>query len=587
MNVYKRLLQFIRPYWIYVILAMVCSLFVSLATALSAWIVKPVLDDVFVNRDAHMIKLLPLVIIGIYLVKGVFGYTHAYLIRSVGQKVIRDMRNLLYSHIQHLSLSFFNHNSTGSLMSRIINDIAMIQHSVSNVISSLFLEVITMIGLAGVAFFRDWKLALIAFTVMPLIAFYTNKLGRKIKNITRRGQEKIAILNAYLQETFVGARIIKAFCREDYVIERFREQNQKYYRTTMKNVRADELTTPLVEFFASIGVGGVVFYGGYQVVLGHTTPGTFFSFMAAMMMMYSPVRKISKANNVIQQAIAAAGRVFDLLDTKSEIQEKKDAITLPEIADSIVFENVSFQYNSNSGPVLKNINLKARKGEKIALVGMSGVGKSTLMDLLPRFYDPKEGRILIDGIDIRDVTLSSLRAQIGIVSQEIILFNDTFANNIRFGRLDASEQDIIEAAKAAYAHNFIMESPQGYNTVIGDRGVRLSGGERQRIAIARALLKNPSILILDEATSSLDTESEYMVQKALENLMKNRTTFIIAHRLSTVRNADKIIAMEGGRIVEIGTHDQLVNAQGIYNKLYDIQFRIQESKSEGSYLCLE
>jgi len=572
MSIYGRLLGFIRPYWIRIVLAIICSLFVSLATALSAWIVKPVLDDVFMDRDVRMIKLLPLAIVGIYLVKGIFGYTHAYLIRSVGQKVIRDMRNLLYRHIQHLPLTFFNHNTTGSLMSRIINDIAMMQHAVSNVLSSIFLEILTMLGLAGVAIVRDWKLSVIAFTVMPLIAFYTNRLGRKIKEITRRGQERIALLNSYLQETLVGARVIKAFCREDYVADKFKEQNQRYYRTVMKNIRADELTTPLVEFFASIGVGGVVFYGGYQVVQGHTTPGTFFSFLAAMMMMYSPVRKISKANNVIQQAIAAAGRVFELLDTKSEVQERDGAMVLPEMRDSIVFENVSFQYDSQGEPVLKDINLRVRKGEKVALVGMSGVGKSTLMDLLPRFYDPQKGRILIDGIDIREVTLESLRAQIGIVSQEVILFNDTFKNNIRFGRLDATDQEIIEAAKAAYAHNFIIDSPQGYDTIIGDRGVRLSGGERQRIAIARALLKNPPILILDEATSSLDTESEYMVQKALENLMKNRTTFIIAHRLSTIRHADKIIAMEGGKIREVGTHEQLMRADGIYSKLYKMQF---------------
>jgi subfamily B ATP-binding cassette protein MsbA len=539
-----------------------------------------VLDDIFMKRDAQMLKLLPLAIIGIYLVKGAFSYVHACLIRSVGQKVIRDMRNHLYEHIQRLSLKFSNNIPTGALMSRIINDIAIMQHSVSNVISSLFLEIITMVGLAVVAFTRDWKLALIAFTVMPLIGFYTNKLGKKLKNISRRTQEKMANLNAFLQETFVGIRIIKAFCREDYVTENFRTQNQKYYRTVMKGVRADELTSPFVEFLASIGVGGVVLYGGYQVVQGHTTPGTFFSFMAAMMMMYPPVRKISKANNAIQQALAAAARVFEILDTESDIKEREDAISLPEISRNIIFENVTFQYNSGGEPVLRHIHLKVEKGMKVALVGMSGVGKSTLMDLLPRFYDPMEGRILVDGIDIKDVTLVSLRSQIGIVSQEVILFNDTFRNNIRFGKLDASDEELEAAAKAGYAHNFIMESPLAYDTVIGDRGVRLSGGERQRIAIARALLKNPPILILDEATSSLDTESEYMVQKALENLMRDRTTFIIAHRLSTVRDVDKIIAMKGGEIMEMGTHAELLNSNGVYNKLYEMQFRLEQRSGE-------
>lgn len=577
MDQYKRLLRFTRPYWKELVGAILCTLFVSLSTALSAWLVKPVLDDIFIRKDARLIQLLPLGLVLLFLFKGVFDYHQSYLIRLVGQKVIRDLRDLLFRHLQGLSLGFFHRSSTGTLISRMIGDINLLQQAVSQVVSDLLRQVVTLIALIGVALYRDWKLTLIALLVFPLIAFYTGKLGKRLRKISRRGQEKMAELISLLQECLVGIKIIQAFGREDYAFRRFQEKNQRYYQNTLRGVRADELSTPLMELLGSIGVGGVIFYGGYQVIQGHSTPGTFFSFLAAVMMMYAPVKKISKANNMIQQALAAATRVFEVLDLRPDVEERAGAAALPEISREIRFEEVSFAYSPEGPTVLKGINLRIRKGEVVAIVGGSGAGKSTLVDLLPRFFDPTVGRIAIDGVDIRDLTLSSLRGQMGMVTQDVFLFNDTLRNNILFGRPEAAEEEILDAARAAYAHHFIQQMPQGYETVIGERGVRLSGGERQRIAIARALLKNPPILILDEATSSLDAESEYMVQKALDNLMKNRTTLVIAHRLSTIRQADVIVAMEAGRIVETGAHAQLLNGDGVYHKLYERQHR-QEAK---------
>ncbi|MBI2877279.1 MAG: lipid A export permease/ATP-binding protein MsbA [Candidatus Tectomicrobia bacterium] len=576
MEHYKRLLRFSYPYWKQLVVAILFTILASLITALSAWMVKPVLDDVFIRKDARMIQLLPIALVLLFFFKGIFNYYQAYLVRMVGQRVIRDLRVFLFKHLQGLSLSFFHRNPTGSLTSRMLMDISLLQQAVSQVVSELLRQAVTLVGLVGVALYRDWKLSLIALAVFPLIIFYTGKLGGRLRKISRRSQEKLADLTSLLQECLVGIKIIQAFGREDYALGRFQEKNQRFYQNTLKGVKADELSSPLMEFLGSIGVAGVIAYGGYAVIQGQSTPGTFFSFLVAITMMYGPIKKLSKVNNMIQQALAAAARVFEVLDLPPEIQEKAEAIALPEVSREIRFENLSFAYAAAGPTVLKEITLRIRKGEVVAIVGSSGVGKSTLVDLLPRFFNPTEGRITIDGVDIRDVTLSSLRTQIGMVSQDIFLFNDTLRNNILFGRPEATEEEMIAAAQAAYAHHFIQEMPQGYETVIGERGVRLSGGERQRIAIARALLKNPPILILDEATSSLDAESEYMVQKALDNLVKNRTTLVIAHRLSTIRQADMIVIMEGGRIVETGTHAQLLHGNGVYRKLYERQYRQEE-----------
>ncbi|MFQ5904647.1 MAG: ABC transporter ATP-binding protein, partial [Candidatus Binatia bacterium] len=540
MDVYRRLLEFARPYWKTIAAAILFTLLVSLAIACSAWMVKPGLDDVFIRKDARMIRLLPVALILLFFFKGVFEYYQAYLIRRVGQKVIRDIRCFLFEHLQGLSLSFFHRCPTGTLISRITNDVGLMQQATSSVVSNLIRQPVTVVALAVVAVYRDWKLSLISLLVFPLIALFIDRLGKKLRKISRRSQEQMADLTGFLQESFVGNKIVKAFGRESFMAQKFREKNQQYYRTIMKAVRADELSSPLMEFLGAVGIGGVIFYGGYQVIQDHSTPGTFFSCMTAIMMMYAPVKKISKTNNILQQAIAAAVRVFELLDLRPDVKEKAGAPPLPAFSCEVRFEGVFFSYGKDDTVVLKDINLRIRKGEVVAIVGGSGVGKSTLVDLLSRFFDPIEGCIFIDDTDLKEVSLASLRAQIGVVTQEVILFNDTIRNNIRFSRPEATDEEVFEAARAAYAHRFISKMAQGYDTVIGERGLHLSGGERQRIAIARALLKNSPILILDEATSALDAESESMVQQALDNLMRHRTTLVIAHRLSTIRHADKI-----------------------------------------------
>ncbi|MCG2778035.1 MAG: ABC transporter ATP-binding protein/permease [Desulfobacterales bacterium] len=457
-------------------------------------------------------------------------------------------------------------------MARITNDVANLSSVSSKVIADLAREITTLIALLVVVFWRDYKLASISIFLLPLSAIPMVKIGQKLKKLSRKRQEKIAQINNLLQETFVGTKIVKAFCMEDAENTKFGRMNRQLYRLIMKSVRADEITSPLIEFLGSACLALIIWYGGYQVIVGNTTPGTFFSFIAALFLMYKPIRKFSKMNNTVQDAMASAERVFSILDTPQEIKDHENAIELTGLKKKLEFKNLNFQYNEKDGLVLQDINVDITKGEMVALVGMSGAGKSTLANLIPRFYDATSGTILIDGTDIRKYSVMSLRKNIGIVTQESILFNDSVRYNIAYGRADCPEDEIVQAAKDAYAHDFITQLPQGYDSIIGERGCRLSGGQRQRIAIARALLKNPDILILDEATSDLDTESEYYVQKALENLMKTRTTLVIAHRLSTVINADKILVFDDRRLVDIGRHEELIKRDGIYKVLFERQF---------------
>ena len=568
----SRLLQYVKPYKSWLVISMVCMVIVASMAGAQAYLVKPLLDEIFFNKDSTMLKLVPLVIMGVFLVKGLFSYSYNYFLQKVGQSIIRDLRNLLYSHIQSLPLSFFQKKPTGELISRILSDVNLIQGAVSNVLVGILKDTCQVIFLIGVIFYQDWRMASIAMISLPLVIYPIVNFGRRHRRLSRGSQQTTAQVSNILYETITGNRIVKAFSMEKYEVSRFAKTLDELFAIVMRNTRIGAISSPLMEVLGGVGISLVVWYGGSQVLADKSTPGTFFSFLTALIMIYQPIKGVSAINNSLQQGIAAAERVFDVLDIQSDVAEKKDAIELPLIKDSIEFTNARFQYDKDT-EVLKGINLKVKAGEVLAVVGTSGGGKSTLVNLIPRFYDVSSGSLTIDGTDIRDVTFKSLRDQVGVVTQQTILFNDTVRNNIAYGSLDASEEQIKDAARAAHALGFIQNMPKGFDTVIGESGARLSGGERQRISIARAILKNAPILILDEATSSLDTESEHEVQQAIENLVQSRTTIVIAHRLSTIRNADRIVVIQDGEIVEEGTHDTLLPLEGVYKMLHDMQFQ--------------
>jgi subfamily B ATP-binding cassette protein MsbA len=571
LDIFKRLLQLARPHATRFGIAMVCMLIVGATTSALAFLVKPALDEIFLKRNAEMLIWIPLVVVGIYLTKGVCSYTQTVLMNFIGQRIVADLRANLYRKMQEQSLAFFTQNPTGTLMSRITNDVAYVQGAVSEAVTALLKDSFTLICLVFVIFYRDWQLAIIAMFVFPLAIYPIAKFGQKMRQIATRTQVTVGSLTTLLQETISGTRIVKAFGMEEYENKRFSGENERLFSLHLKAVSINAISSPLMEFLGGLGISAIIFYGGYQVIHGQSTPGTFFSFLTALLMLYEPVKRLTNVNNTIQQGIAGAQRVFSIIDLTPEIRNRPDALPLPRITDHIKIRDVTFRYETK--PVLKHITLTIRAGEVVAFVGMSGGGKTTLVNLIPRFYDVSEGSILIDGRDIRDVTVESLRGQIAIVTQQTILFNDTVRNNIAYGDIARGEEEIVAAAKAANAHDFIMRLPMGYDTLIGEQGTKLSGGERQRISIARALLKDAPILILDEATSSLDSEAEIEVQEALENLMKGRTTLVIAHRLSTIRNADRIIVLVNGEVREEGTHEVLLSCQGEYCRLYQMQFK--------------
>ena len=579
----KRLLNLARPYSKQLAVAMVFMLIAGAMQAAQALLLKPVLDDVFLKKDIATLRWVPFAVIGIFFLKASCNYGQTIIMSFIGLKIITNLRNRLYQQIQKQSLSFFTSHPTGILMSRITNDVSSIQSASSEAITSLIKDTVSLFSLVCVIFYTDWKLAFVALIVFPVTIYPIAKFGKRMRKVTTSSQITMGTLTSLLQETISGTRIVKAFCMEKYENERFAAENQTLLKYNMKAVSVSAISSPLMDFLAGIGIGGIIFYGGYNVIQGTSTPGTFVSFLAAALMLYEPVKRLTNVNNTIQQGIAGADRVFSIIDRVPDIEDKPDAVELPSITRNIDIENVTFRYEEK--PVLKNINLSIKSGEVIAFVGMSGGGKTSLVNLIPRFYDVSEGRVLIDDRDIRDVTLQSLRSQIAIVTQQTILFNDTVRNNIAYGDIDRTEDEIVSAAKAANAHDFIMKLPKGYDSNIGELGTKLSGGEKQRISIARALLKNAPILILDEATSSLDTEAEIEVQDALNNLMRGRTTLVIAHRLSTIRNADRIIALVNGQIIEEGNHETLMDKKGEYFRLYNLQFKDEGNNARDEILA--
>ena len=570
MNPFLRLLRYAAPYRLRFAAAVVAMLVYAGASVALARIIKDILDKVLpLGEDVGLTAAL---IIAYYVLKGLGSYFSAYLMTDIGQRVVRDIRNGLQRHILGQSASFFARRTTGQLMSRVTNDVGQVQHAVSQTVGDLLQESLALVGYAGLLFYYDAGLALVCLTGAPLIVYPLAQLGRRLRRMTRRSQEALEQLSHVSVEAFTGHRIVKAFGAEGREAQKFEGASDRLYRTNMRVTRIVSILPPIMELLGGLAIAVALWYGSREIAAGRLTSGEFTSFIAALLLMYGPVKKLSRVNASLQQALAAAERIFDLLDTHTEVQEAPDAKPLPPFRRSVEFRDVMFAYEDTPRPILRDVTLTVSAGQMVAVVGRSGAGKTTLVNLLPRFYDVTGGAILVDGIDVRQVTLASLRAQIGIVTQETVLFDDTIAQNIAFGAPQATAEQVEAAARAANAHDFIMAMPERYATTIGERGQRLSGGQRQRLAIARAILKDSPILILDEATSALDSESELLVQHALANLLRNRTSFVIAHRLSTIRRADAIIVMDRGRVVEVGRHEELLaRPNGVYTRLHDMQ----------------
>ncbi len=575
MKLYLRLLRYIKPYISRLMLAIICITAAAAANLYVPWIIRDVIDKVLAAKDMAMLNTIAMGIIVVFLFRGMFFYGQTYLMAFVGQRVIIDIREAVYRQLQRLSLAYFDKRKTGTIMSYVTNDVAALQHALIDSAIEMVTEGMILVGSIGAMFVIHWKLTLLTFITLPLVAQAINVFGKRLRSVSHIVQERTADITSVLQETISAVRVIKSFVREDYEIARFNRENMSNFKAQMKNAQLMATLTPVIEFLAAIGVTAIIWYGGREVISGNLTSGSLIAFLIYAVNISNPMKRLSRVYGNIQRALAAAQRVFDVMDLEPDVKEIAGARDLPPVKGDVEFDQVYFEYKPNE-LALAGVSLQARSGQMIAVVGPSGAGKTTIANLIPRFYDVKSGIIKIDGIDVSTVTLNSLREQIGIVPQETMLFNGTVYDNILYGRLTATEQEIIAAAQASNAHEFISQMPQGYDTPIGERGATLSGGQRQRIAIARAILKDPRILILDEATSALDPESEKLVQEALDKLMVGRTSFVIAHRLSTVQRADVILVMEKGKIVERGTHDELLALGGLYHKLYKVQFRQQK-----------
>ncbi len=561
-----------RSYARWFFAALACMALMAAATAASAWLMEPVVNDIFVNRDESMLMPVGLAVFAVFIIKGLANYGQATLMAYVGLRIVTDNQNRLFDKLSRMDVKFFQDSNTGGLISRFLVDINQMRGAVSNAWVSLGKDAMTLIGLIGVTFYQDWRLALIAFIIFPAALLPIVKLGRRMRKVTANTQREMGLFTTLLEQTIQGIRVVKAYSMEAYERGRVSEIVERVFNLTMKAERTRALSSPIMETLGGVAVGIVIFYGGYRVIHGNTDAGSFFSFITALLLAYEPMKRLANLNAALQQGLAGADRLFQMLDMEPAIQEAPNARDLPKpVKGAVEFRNVGFAYTQDRA-TLNDLSLTVPAGKTVALVGPSGAGKSTILNLIPRFYDVAEGAVLVDGEDVRGLTFQSLRGAMALVSQEVTLFDDTVRANIAYGRAGASEDEIIEAAKNAAAHDFIAELPDGYDTLVGEQGVKLSGGQRQRLAIARAMLKNAPILLLDEATSALDTESERQVQAALDTLMTDRTTLVIAHRLSTVVRADLICVIVDGRVAEQGSHAELLARGGHYKHLYELQF---------------
>lgn len=570
-QIYRRLLGYLKPYWLKLALSMIFTLTIAGATGAVAFLFKYIVNDIFISRNVTMLKLISVAVIVIYVVKALCDYFSYFIMSDVGQRVVMTLRDQVYAHIQNLSMPYFIRTPTGILISRITNDVNMVQASVTNAVTNSIRESLTLVGLVAVVFYRDFELALISMVIFPVVVYPITQFGRRLKRYSTKSMTVMGSVMSILDEAISGIRIVKAYNMEEHEKLRFAAENRRYYRNWMKRVAVRAVSGPLMELIAGLAGAFILWYGGMKVINGSMTAGDFASFILALGMLYAPIRKLNNLNIEIQEGIAAAKRIFDVLDTVPDIKEKEDAVDIGRVDGEFEYRDVWFSYTGDEY-ALQGVSFKAEKGMSIALVGESGSGKTTVANLLPRLFDVTTGRIIVGGRDIRDLTFQSLRKNIAVVTQEMVLFNDTIKANIAYGSPGATMEEVIQAARSAYAHDFIMQMPDGYDTVIGESGVRISGGQRQRICIARAIIKDAPILILDEATSALDTESEREVQAAFARLMKGKTTLVIAHRLSTIIGVDRIIVLSRGRIVEQGAHQELLGRNGYYTRLYTLQF---------------